>query len=165
MAESLNSKTYLQRLQTVAYLYLGAPLVLFIYAYLESSVDELEEIVPFEYHLAVLFPIVLLCSILMYAHWKQHRLLTHQISMKPGLPEKLALYKSANNRRFMYFGLCALLITIGFYLTNFQPFAALFGLMIVLFSIYNPSSRRIVQELKLRDEEKKIIMNGEDIEE
>ena len=65
----------------------------------------------------------------------------------------------------MYFGLCALLITIGFYLTNFQPFAALFGLMIVLFSIYNPSSRRIFQELKLRDEEKNIIMNGEDIEE
>ncbi len=79
------------------------------------------------------------------------------------LSEKLNIYRKASNTRFVVYGTSAFLICIGFYMTNFQAFAVLFGIMIVLFSINNPNARKIVNDLKLRDQEKEIILNGLDI--
>ncbi len=39
----------------------------------------------------------------------------------------------------------------------------MFGVMIVLFSINNPNARKIVTALKLKEEEKKIILTGLEI--
>ncbi len=77
--------------------------------------------------------------------------------------DKLQLYKNASNTRFLFYGISTSLITIGFYLTNFKPFAVMFGVMIVLFSINNPNARKIVTALKLKEEEKKIILTGLEI--
>jgi hypothetical protein len=90
-------------------------------------------------------------------------LVREEAAQKSHLKEKLTDYQKASNARFVYYGLSTFLITIGFYLTNLQPFAALFGVMLVLFSINNPSSRKIVIDLKLKGDEKKAILSDEEI--
>ena len=163
MGQQLNGRIYLQKLQTVAYLCIGIPLLFFIYAYLESSVDQLEEIIPSNYHLYILFPLILICLIINYWSIKKYKFLINQSFSKLALREKLALYQEGNNNRFIMYGISAMMISIGFYLTNFQPFAALFGIIVVLFSINNPNARKIVTELKLRNKDKEIIYNGLEI--
>jgi len=163
MQNELNGKIYLQKLQTFAYLCLGVPLIFFIYIYLESSVDGLEEIIPSQYHLAILFPLAIACVAILYLNQKKFKANVEQYSNKPGLRAKLEHYQQANNSRFLTYGICALMIGTAFFLTNFQPFAAFFGIMLVLFSIYNPNAKRIVQDLRLKGREKEIILNGLDI--
>ncbi|MCG8309673.1 MAG: hypothetical protein MI975_19920 [Cytophagales bacterium] len=163
MHNQLDTKNYVQRLQTIAYLNLGAPLIPFIYLYLESSVDELEEIIQAEYHAVTLIPIVILCLMIIYRGIRKHRSMLEKARLGKELKEKLILYRKANNYRFFTYGLSSILITIGFYLTNFQAFAALFGIMIVLFSINNPNTRKIVNDLKLKNSDKQIILNGLEI--
>lgn len=163
MDKPLNGKAYFQRIQNVAYLCLGLPLVLFIYLYLESSVDELTEIIPFSYHVSLFVPVFLICVILIYWGMKKYRLLINRAITIKKLREKLMLYQKASAIRFTTYGVSALLIAFGFYLTNYQPFAILFGVMIVFFSINNPNTRKIVNELRLKKPEKEIILNGLDI--
>lgn len=163
MRTQLDGKAYLQKLQTVAYLYLGVPLIIFIYLYLESSVDQLKEIVQSEYHLTLFVPTMVSCFLIIYWGRRKHRTMVGQARQKTQLIEKLLLYKKANNYRFFTYGLSSIIICCGFYVTNYQAFAALFGIMIVLFSINNPNSRKIVTDLKLDQLDKKIIINGLEI--
>jgi len=163
MRNQLNGKMYLQKLQTTAYLSLGIPLLFFIYIYLESSVDQLTETIPSEYHLSILIPILILSIAFLYWSHKKYKYNIEQSFTKTELKEKLKLYQIASNTRFLVYGACAIMICIGFYLTNYQPFAALYGIMLVLFSINNPNTRKIVGELKLKDQNKEIIYKGSDI--
>lgn len=163
MGTQLNGKTYIQKIQTIAYSCLGIPLLFFIYLYLESSVDRLKEIIPSAYHLYVLLPTAIICLLLILWSMKKYRFFIDEAKTKPRLRDKLNLYQTANTYRFISYGTSALLISIGFFLTNAQPFAALFAIMIVLFSINNPNSRKIITELKLNKSEKEIILNGLDI--
>ena len=160
MQNDLDGKNYLQKLQTFAYLSLGVPLIFFIYIYLESSVDGLEEIIPSQYHVTILVPVLIVCLPLLYWNLKKFKRSVEQSSEKTKLRDKLKLYQLANNSRFLTYAICAMVICIAFFLTNFQAFAALYGIMLVLFSINNPSARRIVQDLKLKGKEKEIVLNG-----
>jgi len=163
MRTQLDGKSYIQKIQTVAYLCLGAPMLFFIYLYLESSVDQLEEKVPSKYHLSILIPVVLFCVAIIYWSMKKYRFFIQESFSTSELKEKLNLYKTANKYRFLSYGASTFIITCGFYLTNYQPFAALFGIMIVLFSINNPNSRKVITELKLNKLEKEIILKGLEI--
>ena len=160
MGTQLNGKSYIQKIQTIAYLCLGIPLLFFIYLYLESSVDRLEEKIPSSDHLYALIPIVLFCALLILWGMKKYRFFISRSLTISALREKLKIYEYANIYRFVSYGISASMISIGFYLTNAQPFAALFAVMIVLFSINNPNSRKIITELKLNKSEKEIIIKG-----
>ena len=163
MGTQLNSKSYIQKIQTIAYLCLGIPLLFFIYLYLESSVGRLEEKIQTSYHPYALIPIVIFCSLLILWGMIKYRFFINQSLSRSELREKLKIYEHANVYRFVSYGISTSLISIGFYLTDAQPFAALFAIMIVLFSINNPSSRKIITELKLNKSEKEIILKGLDI--
>jgi hypothetical protein len=163
MRQDLTGKIYLQKLQTFAYLCLGLPLLFFIYSYLESSVDELIPLVPIAYNVFVFFPVLILTSGTLFLgakSFKSSKLRATEIS---DFNHKLQVYQKASNTRFLSYGISTLLVTIGFYITNYQPFAILFGIMMVLFSINNPSTRKIVTDLKLKGEEKKAILTGSEI--
>lgn len=156
-------KTYIQKLQTFAYMCLGFPLLFFIYLYLESSAEMLEPMIPPEYNLYVFIPIFTVAMFLIYLSIKKYKALKLEATGKTDFKEKLKLYHKASNTRFLYYGACALCITIGFFITDYEPFAALFGIMIVMFSIHNPNARKIAGELKLKGDEISIILSGLDI--
>lgn len=156
-------KTYIQKLQTFAYMCLGFPLLFFIYVYLESSAEMLEPMIAPEYNLYVFVPMFTMALFLIYLSIRNYKALRLEATKKTDFKEKLKLYQKASNTRFLYYGTCTLCITIGFFITNYQPFAALFGIMIVMFSIHNPNARKIAGELKLKGDEKSIILSGLDI--
>ena len=163
MQSNLSGRTYLQKLQTFAYGTLALPLLFFVYLYLESSVDRLEAPVPEAYHLYAFIPTLIGCLILIIWTTRKFETLRKEAVSKASFVEKLTLYQKANKFRFMNYALAATWCTIGFYFTNFQPFAVLFAIMIVLFSISNPTARRIVNELRLKDQEKQMILSGSEI--
>lgn len=163
MSQQQTGKIYIQKLQTFAYACLGFPLLFFIYLYLESSVDQLEPKVSEDYHLYIFFALLLLAVLLIILSFKKYQFARASARLKPDFKEKLYFYRKGSNQRFLLYGISTTIITFGFYLTNYQPFAALFGIMIVLFSINNPNDRKIVRELKLKDDEKTIILTGLDI--
>ncbi len=163
MSQQLTGKTYLQKLQTFAYVCLGIPLLFFIYLYLESSVERLVPLISEEQILYLFFPLLIVSILLVYAANKKFKSINSSAILETDFLRKLIAYQKANNTRFLYYGISTLLITIGFYITNFQPLAALFGIMIVLFSINNPNQRKIVKDLKLKDPEKTIILKGLEI--
>jgi hypothetical protein len=160
MSEQLTGKTYLQKLQTFAYVCLGAPLIFFIYLYLESSVDELIPKIDEAYNTYLFLPSGIICVAMIYFNFKSYNSTLEDARTKKNLKEKLFIYREVSNRRFIIYGICCGILVVGFYLTNYQAFAASYGIMIVLFSIHNPSSRRIVNDLRLKDEEKKVILTG-----
>ena len=163
MSQQLTGKTYLQKLQTFAYVCLGLPLLFFIYLYLESSVERLVPLINQEQILYLFTPLLIVSIFLVYTANKKFKSINNSAILETDFLRKLTTYQKASNTRFFYYGISTLLITIGFYITNFQPLAALFGIMIVLFSINNPNQRKIVRDLKLKDPEKTIILKGLEI--
>jgi hypothetical protein len=163
MQSNLSGRTYLQKLQTFTYGTLALPLLFFVYLYLESSVGRLEARVPEEYHLFAFIPTLSVCLILLFWTTRKFETMRKEAILKTSFVEKLTHYQKANQFRFINYAIAATLCTLGFFLTNFQPFAVLFVIMIVLFSISNPTARRIVSELRLKDQEKQIIYSGSEI--
>lgn len=164
MRQQETGKTYIQKLQTFAYICLGFPLLFFIYIYLESSVGRLEPRIGQGYNLFIFAPAFLLAMGLIYLSIKNYNALKAEAITKTDFKEKLKIYHKASNTRFLYYGASTSIITLGFFITNYEPFAALFGVMIVLFSIHNPNARKIANELKLKGDEKSIILTGLQIE-
>ena len=165
MSSDLTGRTYLQHLQTVAYGALALPLLLFIYLYLESSVDRLEALVPENFIVLIFVPTFIICGLIVFRINRSFKLLKTQAISREQFREKLNLYKKANYILFIGYAIAAVICTLGFYVTNYQAFAAVFGIMLVLFSINNPTAGRIVNDLRLKDQEKLCIMNGSQIPE
>lgn len=163
MPKILNSKEYIRKLINIAYLSIGIPLLFFIYVYLESTSESLVPIVNQEYQLILFVPIFLISLALII--WGQKKFGLHIAKAKTIdiLSGKLTQYQKGTTQRFVSYSVSSMLISIGFFLTDFQVFAALFAIMIVLFSINNPNARKTVIDLKLKDEEKNIVLKGLDL--
>ena len=163
MSEQLNGKEYIQKLKIIAHLNIGIPLLFFIYVYLESTAEKLNPLIAEEFKMTVFIPVCLAGLVLIIIGHKKYNQNISAAGEKEKLSEKLNRYKKGTTIRFISYSISALLISIGFYLTDFQPFAALFGIMIVLFSINNPTARKAVIDLRLKDKDKEIILKGLDL--
>lgn len=163
MSEIINGKEYIRKLINIAYLSIGIPLLFFIYAYLESSAETLNALIDEKYNVMVLVFVLVISLVLIVLGHKKHKTLLLEARQKDLLKEKLILYQKGSTIRFVAYSISSLLISIVFFLTDFQPFAALFGLMIVLFSINNPNARKIVIDLHLKEEDRNIILKGLDL--
>lgn len=163
MSEQLNGKEYIRKLKIIAHLNIGIPLLFFIYVYLESTAEMLNPFIAEEFKMTVFIPICLTGLVLIIIGHKKYNQNISAAGEKEKLSEKLNRYKKGTTIRFISYSISALLISIGFYLTDFQPFAALFGIMIVLFSINNPTARKAVIDLRLKDKDKEIILKGLDL--
>ena len=163
MPENLNAKEYIRKLINIAYLLIGIPLLFFIWVYLESTAETLIPVVDEKYNTIVIALVITISLVLLiWGHRNYKKRLTESME-NDQLSEKLRLYQSGNTRRFISYSISSLLISIGFFLTDVQIFAALYGIMIVLFSINNPNARKVANDLKLKNPDKDIILKGLDI--
>ncbi len=163
MSGNSNAKEYIRKLINIAYLSIGIPLLFFIWVYLESTAETLIPMINQEYIMTVFIPIIIFSLLLiLWGNKKYKNSISEARSIEP-LPDKLVIYQKGTTIRFVTYSISSLLISIGFFLTDFQPFAALFGIMIVLFSINNPNARKVVQDLHLVENDKNIILQGLDI--
>ena len=157
-----NGKEYIRGLINIAYLSIGAPLLLFIWVYLESTSLQLDPLLPGEPGLIVFF-IVLIITIAMviYAHLKYRSLINIALQVE-AFTDKLKFYRQAIVWRYVTFGVVSLLSAIGLFLTDVVFFEPLFFVMVILVSIYHPNAQRLVRELQLRDQNRDIILKGLD---
>ena len=163
MSELLNAKEYIRKLVNIAYINVGIPLLFFIWVYLESSSEQLIPLIGSEYKLTVFIPVLLICLIIIILGVRKFKLQLLLCSATDRLADKLIMYQKGVTIRYIGYSISALLITIGFYLTDYHPFEVLFGIMIVLFSIHNPNARRVANDLKLKKEDRIIMLEGRDI--
>ncbi|MCK5208427.1 MAG: hypothetical protein KAQ79_10415 [Cyclobacteriaceae bacterium] len=163
MTEILNGKEYIRKLINIAHLSIGIPLLFFIWVYLESTAETLNPIVNEEYKMMVFIPVFIFSILLIVWGHKKYNIILSEARESDPLSEKLKLYQRGTTIRFVTYSISSILISIGFFLTDFQVFAALFGIMIVLFSINNPNARKVVRDLKLVENDKDIILKGLDI--
>ncbi len=163
MSGKLNGKEYIRKLINIEYMSIGIPLPFFIWVYLESTAETLIPIIHQDYNTSVLILVIATSSLLLVWGYKNYNKRLSEAKEKEFLLEKLQLYQRGSTILFISYSISSMLISIGFFLTDFQIFAALFGIMIVLFSINNPNSRKVVNDLKLKDHEREIILNGLDL--
>jgi len=163
MSTQLNGKEYIRKLVNINSLSAGIPLLFFIWVYLESSSEQLIPLVDEASTMILFIPILIICALLAVYGMKIFRNQISKASNSDLLLTKLDLYMKGAMYRSVAYSIASILISIGFFLTDFQVFPALFGIMIILFSIANPNARRIVNDLKLRDRNKEIILKGLDI--
>jgi hypothetical protein len=163
MPELLNAKEYIRKLVNIAYINVGIPLLFFIWVYLESSSEQLIPLVGPEYNLIVFIPVLLICLAIIILGFRKFKLQLLLCAATERLADKLIMYQKGVTIRYVGYSISSLLIAIGFYLTDYHPFEVLFGIMIVLFSIHNPNARRVANDLKLKKEDRIIMLEGHDI--
>lgn len=163
MSEKLNTKEYLRKLVNIAYINIAIPLVFFIWVYLESTSNQLIPITDYRSEKYVFFGTLIFGTVLVFLGHRRFELLLNQSKQIAPLYGKLLIFQKALTIRFIAYAVASSLFTIGFYVTNYQPFTFLFGLMIVLFSIHSPNARRVAKNLKLKKEDRLILLEGLDI--
>jgi hypothetical protein len=163
MSENLNAKEYIRKLINIAYINVGIPLLFFIWVYLESSSEQLIPLVDAEHEMLVFWPVLIFGAVLLFIGFRKFRQLLEQSISAQELSNKLRIYQKGLTIRFISYSFTSCLITIGFYLTDYKPFTFIFGLMIILFSIHSPNARRVAHNLKLKNEERLVILEGLDI--
>lgn len=159
-----NSREYLRALINRAYLSISLPFVLFGWLYLESTADNLYPQIPENMILLTSFLVFFLMFILVIIGYIQSSRLLRLAQTKAYLNEKILLHQEAITRKFIYFSIAALVISIGLYITANELISVLFAGMIIIFSINNPTLRSIVRDLQLRNEEKDTVLKVENFE-
>jgi hypothetical protein len=163
MSEILNAKDYTRKLTNIYYLSIGIPLLFFIWVYLESSAEKLNPLLDPKYRIPVFVAVFIISLALIVLGRNKFNTRLSEARQKDQLIKKLVLYQKGTTIRAFAYSVSSLLISIGFFLTDFQPFAAFYGIVIVLFSINNLNQRKIVADLLLKDDDKKIILDGLDL--
>ncbi|WP_420580483.1 hypothetical protein [Reichenbachiella sp.] len=79
------------------------------------------------------------------------------------LREKLDGYKSNSVKKYIAFLLASLICVCGFYLAASGVFIVSYIVSIILLSIKRPTLNSIIEDLKLSEEEQKILIEKEDI--
>lgn len=76
----------------------------------------------------------------------------YKLAEKRTLSEKLALYKKVEVRKYLILSGVAILSLLGLWLTNSYWFVIIYFVMLALYSIINPSEKRIKKKLVISDE-------------
>lgn len=156
------SRDYRRRLMNVAYLSVGLPMVVFMWLYLELSQGSLYPLLnpPYEYI------VITLCSISVFAlMWMGYKVFKSGLYLaqdEDELKEKLIIYEKVSERKFIYLLFASLITIAGMYMCATQVFAAIYSLIIIMFSMGNPSTDKIVTDLRLKDKDKNVIMKGDE---
>ncbi|MGC4021666.1 MAG: hypothetical protein QM734_06855 [Cyclobacteriaceae bacterium] len=85
-----------------------------------------------------------------------------KISSEPSLGKKLELYVPITKRNTNGFILASFLLAIGFFLTAHEWFSIYFGVVILWSWIQWPSPRKVCRDLKLRGDEREMVMTKGD---
>jgi hypothetical protein len=155
-----NSKEYLRKLTTIAYLNMSVPLLLFGWLYLETSTNRLEPRVESKWTLWIFVVSSLLMILFLYLGNRSYHYRLSEARKQKRLVDKLLFLKEGVRIRFTYFGFAGLIVTAGIFSTASELFAIPFSMVVVLFSINNPTLYRIVKVLQVKDEEKDTILKS-----
>lgn len=73
------------------------------------------------------------------------------------LDHKLDVFRAASLQKYMLLTASTVLVVIGFYLSAEEFYGALYGLMIIIFSVHRPTPERFGRDMRLKKEERKAV--------
>ncbi|MEM6841938.1 MAG: hypothetical protein AAF944_22045 [Bacteroidota bacterium] len=160
---SVSDKKYLQsayeyfhKLNITFYLLIAVPLVGFCYAYLHyEAKGGLLPTVQFSWiHITFILGTVLCVAYALY--WYRQAL--QQLDTDWPFQKKLRFFYQRSRSLHTILMVSNGLAALGLYLTGEQLFAGVYAIVLVVFSLYRPTYRRVVRDLRLsKAEEEKLV--------
>ncbi|WKN41472.1 hypothetical protein [Tunicatimonas pelagia] len=155
-----NAYEYFHRLNVTFYLLIAGPLVGFCYAYLQQeAAGGLQPTVYLSWvHLALMIG----AALVILLGYRNYQRALQTIDTDWSFQEKLAFFYHKSRELHLYFMLSNALAALGLYLTGEHLFAGVYAIVLVVFSLFRPTPRRIVRDLKLTKAEKEKLVGGQD---
>lgn len=152
-------RAYFYKLHNLLYLALLPPLIGFTFLYLENYLDIVKiTVLSIRLGLALAAFLVLICMSL----WIRRRRL-RVVRGLVSLNDRLEQYASALIHQFFILSAASYVLALSFYLMKDQLFIALFGMQLILFSVYWPTPRKVCRDLQLKKDEREVVINKIDL--
>jgi len=157
-----NSKDYQRKLLNIAYSAIGLPMIFFFWLFLKLMHGDMQAMVdkPAEY--IVIAITIISVFVLIWFGLKIFRSGMTLAKEESLLKDKLIIYEKVAQRKFLFLFIASAITTFGLFLCANEIFAAIYCLLIILFSVSNPTRDRISNDLKLQGGDKRKVITGED---
>ncbi|MDW7695604.1 hypothetical protein R9C00_26545 [Flammeovirgaceae bacterium SG7u.111] len=154
---------YLNKLRSVFYLMVGAPMGIFLILFMAAKKGSLEPQLPsLSPTLQIAIPIIcgLGVSLTYLRYFKQLK----KVRQSESLKQKFITFYGLKAQTFTLLVIFTLLSLLGYWLTAHVLFAGLYITLLVLFAMNNPSYHNVVGELKLNKEQREAFKTNQPIE-
>lgn len=160
-----NSQEYLNKLQIQINLFIALPMLILIYFFLRIennsyNPDILPDETLFYLRLGILFLVLILVVLGLVNFRKQINSLNSEMHLR----DKLELLFAASLTRAYLFEIATLISLTGLILSGEQIYVGYYTICLVAFSITYPTFHRINQQLKLKKDDREIILSRRKIE-
>lgn len=156
-------REYFNSLYNILYGILLVPLLAFVYLYLEQQAGDLvPTITESNMLVAILAFVVIVDWAISFVLFNRGLRQVHQL---PGLGERLEKYRTITIVRYAIISSSCLFLAVGFYLTTNQALTAFFVMGMILQSSFWPTTYRLANHLKLKGEEREMIIHKKDFSE
>jgi hypothetical protein len=160
-----NSQEFLNKLQVQINLLIALPMLILIYFFLRIENNTYNpQILPeeslFILRIGVLFLVIILVILGLVSFSRQ----VNSLNAEMPLRDKLELFFSASLTRSYLFEISTLISLTGLILSGEQIYVGYYTICLVAFSITYPSLHRINQQLKLKENDREIILSRKKIE-
>ena len=151
---------YFHRLNITYYLLIAGPLVGFCYAYLQhEGAGGLQSTVYLSWLHIVLIVGAALVIFLGYRNYQQA---LQTVDLDWPFQQKLAFFYYKSRELYGYYMVSNAFAALGMYLTGEQLFAGVYAIVLVVFSLFRPTPRRIIRDLKFTKAEEEKLVGGQD---
>lgn len=155
-----NLDEYFIKLNLVFHAILAAPLLLFIYIYLETENGTMQPPVSSAKSLGFLqLAITLVTAIFVFLAFSWYRTRINQVQLKERLTQKLGQYLKIGVVQYLLFGVASFAAVTGLYLTGKGWYTGLYVIVLMLMSINRPTLKKISDDLRLKGEERQIVLH------
>jgi hypothetical protein len=157
---------YFNKLNLVFHAIVGIPLALFVFLYLEIEKGGRQGLIegsPTADMLSYVLPTISIVlagvAFMMY----RSNLLT--IRTHPDFKTRLDEYSSALIKKYSMIEISSIIAIVGIYLTANVIYIAVYLLLLLYLSLHRPTNYRIVRDLKLKGEEKDMVLHKKELPE
>lgn len=148
-------RAYFYKLHNLLYLALLPPLIGFTFLYLENYLDIVKDTV-----LSVRLGLALAIFLLLIGlSWSIRKRRLKIVRSLVSLNDRLEQYASVSINQFFILSAASYVLVLSFYLMKDQLFIALFGMQLILYSVYWPTPRRVCRDLRLKKDEREVVIN------
>ncbi|WP_422360932.1 hypothetical protein [Reichenbachiella sp.] len=158
-----NGEEYYNKIYLLFNFFIAVSLVPFGYLLLLKQSGQLVAQLYGEWYYPVMISLLLAGAAVIFQAKKAFKIYLSTEQKGSTLRDKLDRYKSNSVKKYISFLLAGLICVCGFYLTASPLFIVGYIVSIILLSIKRPTLNTIIEDLKLSEEEQKILIEKEDI--
>lgn len=152
-------KEYFYKLNNTGYQLLMVPLILFIYFYSQSYFYDSQPLIEPRFNAYLLYVLIGLSVTTLTTVHIRTRIKATRIAAEVGLGIKLEKLGSLLIGRMIWKAVITVLMPLGLLATGNQAFSILFGVTLVWFFLQWPTPSRVAALLKLRGDEREMVLS------